>query len=80
MSDLTHRAPVTVAAERRPGSIAAPSFTFSQVLPWLIFASLLTFVALYFVGAEEGAFALISGNAVHEWTHDGRHLLGFPCH
>jgi cobalt transporter subunit CbtB len=71
MSDLTHRAPVR---------IAAPTFTLGQVLPWLIFASLLTLVALYFVGAEEGAFALISGNAVHEWTHDGRHLLGFPCH
>ena len=50
------------------------------MLPWLIFAGLLALVALYFVGAEEGAFALISGNAVHEWTHDGRHLLGFPCH
>ncbi len=36
--------------------------------------------ALYFVGAEEGATALIAGNAVHEWTHDGRHLLGVPCH
>jgi cobalt transporter subunit CbtB len=27
----------------------------------------------YFVGANEGAI-------VHEWLHDGRHLLGFPCH
>ena len=50
------------------------------MLPWLIFASLLALVALYFVGAEEGATALIAGNAIHEWTHDGRHLLGFPCH
>ncbi|WP_159014443.1 CbtB domain-containing protein, partial [Streptomyces sp. NRRL WC-3725] len=22
----------------------------------------------------------ISGEGVHEWVHDGRHLLGFPCH
>ena len=29
---------------------------------------------------EEGATALFAGNAVHEWVHDGRHLLGFPCH
>ena len=79
MSDLTHRAPV-VAAERPPGNVAAPSLTIGQVLPWLVFASLLAGIALYFVGAEEGAFALIAGNAVHEWTHDGRHLLGFPCH
>jgi putative cobalt transporter subunit CbtB len=35
---------------------------------------------MYFVSAEEGATALIAGTAIHEWTHDGRHLLGFPCH
>lgn len=72
MSELTHRAPATTPV--------LPAFTLGQVLPWLVFAALLTLVALYFVGAEEGAFALIAGNAVHEWTHDGRHLLGFPCH
>jgi cobalt transporter subunit CbtB len=71
MTELTRRAPATVTL---------PAFTLGQVLPWLIFAALLALVALYFVGAEEGAFALIAGNAVHEWTHDGRHLLGFPCH
>ena len=27
-----------------------------------------------------GATSLLNGTAVHEWTHDGRHLLGFPCH
>ncbi|WP_420894481.1 CbtB-domain containing protein [Streptomyces cinnamoneus] len=34
---------------------------------------------LYFVGAEQGATALISARRA-EWVHDGRHLLGFPCH
>jgi hypothetical protein len=34
----------------------------------------------YFVGAEEGATSLIPGMYVHEFVHDGRHLLGFPCH
>ncbi|NUS19585.1 MAG: CbtB-domain containing protein, partial [Mesorhizobium sp.] len=28
----------------------------------------------------EGATSLIRGTAVHEFVHDGRHLLGFPCH
>lgn len=50
------------------------------VLPWLLLAALLLLVAWYFVTAEQGATALLSGNAVHEWVHDGRHLLGFPCH
>ena len=38
------------------------------------------FTTIYFVGAEEGATSLISGMYVHEFVHDGRHLLGFPCH
>ena len=75
MSELTHRAPTATVSV---GGL--PAFSLRQVLPWLVFAALLALVALYFVGAEEGAFALIAGNAVHEWTHDGRHLLGFPCH
>jgi len=37
-------------------------------------------IAIYFVGAEEGATSLIKGMYVHEFLHDGRHLLGFPCH
>ncbi|RUW35467.1 CbtB-domain containing protein, partial [Mesorhizobium sp. M2A.F.Ca.ET.015.02.1.1] len=26
------------------------------------------------------ATSLIRGTMVHEFVHDGRHLLGFPCH
>ncbi|WP_137934855.1 CbtB domain-containing protein [Mesorhizobium comanense] len=51
-----------------------------ELLPWAIFAGLLCLLAIYFVGAEEGATSMISGMYVHEWVHDGRHLLGFPCH
>jgi hypothetical protein len=50
-----------------------------EILPWMIFAAL-AFLAIYFVGAEEGATSLIPGMYVHEFVHDGRHLLGFPCH
>ncbi len=57
-----------------------PPFTVRQVLPWLVFAGLLLLVGLYFVSAEQGVAALVAGDAVHEWVHDGRHLLGFPCH
>jgi Probable cobalt transporter subunit (CbtB) len=64
----------------RPVAAAAPPFSFTQVLPWLIFAAMLFLVALYFISAEQGATSLLSGTAVHEWVHDGRHLLGFPCH
>lgn len=51
-----------------------------EVLPWAVFIGLLLLVAIYFVGAEQGATAIFKGMYVHEFVHDGRHLLGFPCH
>jgi Probable cobalt transporter subunit (CbtB) len=62
-----------------PASRPAP-IPVREILPWFIFAGVLALVSIYFIGAEQGAFALISGNFVHEFVHDGRHLLGFPCH
>jgi hypothetical protein len=53
-----------------------PAIPVREVLPWAIFAGLLLLLAIYFVGAEQGATSLIGGMYVHE----GRHLLGFPCH
>ena len=41
---------------------------------------LLLLTMIYFVGIEEGATSIVSGMYVHEYVHDGRHLLGFPCH
>ena len=71
MSEITHAKSVAVAT---------PAFSLTQVLPWLIFAGMLLLVAMYFISAEQGATALFPGTGVHEWVHDGRHLLGFPCH
>ncbi len=51
-----------------------------ELTPWLLFGGLLLLLAIYFVGAEQGATSLIGGMRVHEFVHDGRHLLGFPCH
>lgn len=51
-----------------------------EILPWAILIGVLSLLLLYFVGAEQGATAIISGQYVHEFVHDGRHLLGVPCH
>lgn len=59
---------------------AVPAIPLSMIAPWLVLALLVALVALYFVSSEQGATSLLSGTAVHEWVHDGRHLLGFPCH
>jgi hypothetical protein len=71
MSDLALAPALGTAV--RPISVA-------ELLPWAIFAGLMLLLALYFVGAEQGATSLIPGMYVHEFLHDGRHLLGFPCH
>jgi hypothetical protein len=60
--------------------VAIPTASVAAVLPWLILAALVALVAMYFVSAEQGATSVFSGTGVHEWVHDARHLLGFPCH
>jgi len=70
-----------VAVQRSSGAAApAPIASPAELLPYGLFAGVLMIVLLYFVGAEEGAASLFSGTVVHEFVHDGRHLLGFPCH
>jgi hypothetical protein len=51
-----------------------------ELLPWLVFGGILMLMLVYFVGVEQGAAALFSNHYVHEVVHDGRHVLGFPCH
>ena len=68
MSDLT----------LAPGTRVTP-IPVHELMPWAIFGAVFL-LALYFVGAEEGATSLINGMYVHEFVHDARHLLGFPCH
>jgi hypothetical protein len=69
---------MTIDTVSRP---AAPvSIPVREILPWAIFGGLIFLLALYFVGAEEGATSIFPGMYIHEFVHDGRHLLGFPCH
>ena len=66
-----------VASFDRP--LAQP-LPIADIIASAIFAGLLFVIATYFVGAEQGAVSLFAGNGVHEFVHDARHLLGFPCH
>ncbi|MGE4321659.1 MAG: CbtB-domain containing protein [Sphingobium sp.] len=58
----------------------ASTIPLEDILPWAVFGTLIAVIFLYFVSTEQGAFALFDGMFVHEYVHDGRHLLGFPCH
>lgn len=64
-----------VASPARPAPLPL-----RELLPWAAFAGLILLLAIYLVGAEEGATSLIKGMYVHEFVHDGRHSLAFPCH
>jgi hypothetical protein len=58
----------------------SPAISFREILPWAVFSGLLFVLGIYFIGVEEGALSIFNGMYVHEFVHDGRHLLGFPCH
>jgi len=48
---------------------------------WLAATAFLALLAIYFVGVDQGAVSLFGSDMhVHEFVHDARHLLGFPCH
>lgn len=57
-----------------------PQIPVAALAPWAVFFALLTTVVLFFVGAEQGAFSVFEGTAIHEWVHDARHVMGYPCH
>ena len=64
-----------VAAPARPGVIAVPGWA------WAVFA--LAVALLWLVSMEGGFVSDVLGgtpNFLHELFHDGRHLLGVPCH
>jgi hypothetical protein len=43
--------------------------------------TLLALIAYYFIGYDQGAVSVFGSDThVHEFVHDARHLLGFPCH
>ena len=43
--------------------------------------TLLALIAYYFIGIDQGAVSVFGSDThIHEFVHDARHLLGFPCH
>jgi hypothetical protein len=72
-------------------SISVPGQSRTRVSPEalsrqrvLLIVGITVFLAVavyYFVGVDEGMTSLFGKTMViHEWVHDSRHFLGFPCH
>ena len=68
------------AAAPATGAISPTPIPLRELAPWAIFFGLLGLLVIFFVSADQGAVSIPSGTAIHEWVHDGRHLLGYPCH
>jgi hypothetical protein len=59
-------------------SIAVPAYSPRLLAVALLSVGLMLLLA-YLVGFDQGAVSQ-SGMYLHELMHDGRHLLGVPCH
>lgn len=53
----------------------------ARAVVWLSLTAFFALVVLYFIGMDQGATSVFGSNTyIHEFVHDARHLLGFPCH
>jgi Probable cobalt transporter subunit (CbtB) len=72
----------------QPGSTTVPkaglspeALTRGRVILILGITVFLALAVYYFVGVDEGMTSVFGKSMViHEWVHDSRHFLGFPCH
>ncbi|MEO6501491.1 MAG: CbtB-domain containing protein [Jatrophihabitantaceae bacterium] len=48
---------------------------------WMVGALFLALAMYFVIGIDQGAVSVFGQNSnIHEFVHDARHLLGFPCH
>jgi hypothetical protein len=65
-----------------PSAISTPIvIPAGRAVLWLGGAIVLALLLYYFIGVDQGATSVFGGDHhVHEYVHDSRHFLGFPCH
>jgi hypothetical protein len=65
-------------AARSGRSIAIPLSGGAQ---WMISAVIVSLLLYYFIGIDQGGTSVFGSDThIHEFVHDARHYLGFPCH
>jgi hypothetical protein len=70
--------PQTQAPEAAHTPVALPSAAGPW---WLIATALFSVLVYYVVGIDQGALSVLGSDMhIHEFVHDGRHVLAFPCH
>lgn len=67
--------PVSTA---RPIPVVLPT---TRAALWVFSAAIIALALYYFIGIDQGAVSVFGNDMhIHEFVHDARHFLGFPCH
>lgn len=78
MTATTHS---TGDSAQRARSLAVPHLDTASTALFLTATVLVAALAYYFLGYDQGAVSVFGSDThVHEFIHDSRHFLGFPCH
>jgi hypothetical protein len=74
-------ASISVPGRQSKTRVSPEALSRQRVLLILGITVLVALAVYYFVGVDEGMTSLFGKTMViHEWVHDSRHFLGFPCH
>jgi hypothetical protein len=74
-------ASISVPGSQSKTRVSPEALSRQRVLLILGITVLVALAVYYFVGVDEGMTSLFGKTMViHEWVHDSRHFLGFPCH
>jgi hypothetical protein len=64
-----------------PSAAHRGAISISGANKWLIATVAVVLMAYYLLGVDQGAYSLFGHSMfIHEFVHDARHFLGFPCH
>lgn len=66
------------APTARPTPVVLPV---SHAVLWLATTAIIALALYYIIGVDQGAVSVFGNDMhIHEFVHDARHFLGFPCH
>jgi hypothetical protein len=76
MTSMTRQSVSTAGA-----AVQLPDDATVSTAMWLTVTTVLALLVFYFIGFDQSAVSVFGSDThVHEFVHDARHLLGFPCH
>lgn len=72
---------ISIPTTKPKATLSPEALSKTRVAMILSLAVIIALAFYYFVGIDEGMTSVFGKTMViHEWVHDSRHFLGFPCH